>query len=523
MTFENEATYARAAAAGSEAEFHRRFEDALEEVEGELGETHPLFIDGKPVACSTTFEDRSPSNTDRVVGVFQKGGAPEAGAAVRAAVRAFPAWADLDWRERVRILRAAGDVLSRRKYRLAALMCHENGKNRLEAMADVDEAIDFLRWYPGEVERNDGFDQELEGVSPDERARSVLRPYGAWAVIAPFNFPLAIACGMSAGALVTGNTVVLKPATDTPLMSLLLYEALEEAGLPGGVLNFLTGPGREVGEALVSHPEVAGLVFTGSREVGLSSFRTLTQGFPRPVITELGGKNPVIVTDHADLDKAVPGVGRGAFGFGGQKCSATSRVYLHEAIQEEFAARLVAWTEELSIGDPAAQDTDLGPLINRRAYESFQSYARLAAKDGTIRTGGSVRTTGDLAKGYFVDPTVVSGLPTTHRLFREELFVPLVALASVPSLEEGLRHANASEYGLCAGIFTENPEERETFFREVRAGVTYCNRAQGATTGAIVGSQPFGGWGESGISGKGAGGRHYLQQFLREQSQTYYV
>lgn len=522
MTFKNEATYATAAREGSEATFHRRFDAALEEAGEQLGRSHPLFVAGKEATGTGTFEDHSPSNTDRIVGIFQKGGREEAAAAVRAAVDAFPAWAATDWRERVRIIRRAADVLAKDKYRLAALMCHENGKNRLEAVADVDEAIDFLRWYPEEMERNEGYTQELSGFSENERAKSVLRPYGAWAVIAPFNFPLAIATGMTAGALVTGNTVVLKPATDTPLMSLELVLTLREAGLPDGVLNYLTGPGGTAGEALVSHSDVAGLVFTGSRAVGLASFRTLTASFPKPVITELGGKNPVIVTAHADLEKAVPGVGRGAFGFGGQKCSATSRVYVHEDLREAFLEGLVAWTEALVVGDPTAPDTYLGPLINRRAYENYQAYAKLAASDGRVLAGGTVRTEGEWSKGYFVDPTVVDGLPTNHRLLQEELFVPLVAVSPIASLEEGLGLANDSAYGLCAGIFTEETEERDLFFREIRAGVAYCNRAQGATTGAIVGSQPFGGWGESGISGKGAGGRFYLPQFLREQSQTYY-
>ncbi len=274
---------------------------------------------------------------------------------------------------------------------------------------------------------------------------------------------------------------------------------------------------------MVTNPHVSGLVFTGSREVGLTSFRTFTESFPKPVITELGGKNPVIVTAEADLDKAVPGVGRGAFGFGGQKCSATSRLYLHQDIKEEFLRRLVKWTEELTIGDPTARETYLGPLINQRAYENYEEYVTSAAKDGKVLTGGRVRREGSLAKGYYVEPTVVDGLQPGHSLFRDELFVPIVCVASIGSLEEGLHLANDSQYGLCAGLFTENEEEREAFFREIEAGVAYCNRDEGATTGAIVGSQPFGGWEQSGISGKGAGGGYYLQQFLREQSRTYYV
>jgi 1-pyrroline-5-carboxylate dehydrogenase len=523
MTFENEATYLRAVKEGDEDGFHSKFDAALASVEEDLGQSHPMYIGGKKVYSKETFEDRSPADTDRLLGLFQKAGREEAARALEAAWNAFPEWSNSDWRERVRIFLKAADILSERKYELAALMCLENGKNRLEAMADVDEAIDLIRWYCDEMERNDGFDREMGRYVPEERTRSVLRPYGVWTVISPFNFPLAITCGMTTGAVLTGNTAVLKPASDTPFMGLRLYEVLTEAGLPDGVLNFVTGPGATAGAELVENPRVSGLVFTGSKQVGLASFRAFTRDFAKPVITELGGKNPVIITDKADLEKAVPGVGRGAFGFCGQKCSATARVYVHKDVKEEFLDRLVKWTEELKIGDPTDRDTYLGPLINERAYANYQEYAALAAKDGRVLTGGHVLTEGSMARGFFVEPTIVDGLSQGHRLFREELFVPMVCVGSISSLEEGIRLSNDSEYGLCAGIFTEDPEERETFFREIQAGVIYCNRVQGATTGAIVGAQPFGGWKHSGISGKGAGGHYYLQQFMREQSRTYYV
>lgn len=523
MAFQNEATFWHATQQGGGDAFHARFDEALGEIEEGFGEVHPLHIGSRARTGLKTFADRSPSDPDRVLGHFQQGGREEVAQAIGAASEAFRTWSTTDWKERVALFRKAADLLARDKFSLAALMCHENGKNRLEAMADVDEAIDFLRWYTAEMEANEGFAEEMGRAGPEERTRSVLRPYGVWAVIAPFNFPLAITCGMTTGAALTGNTVVLKPASETPLIGLRFFEALREAGVPEGVINFVTGPGGTAGAAMVESPRVAGLVFTGSRAVGIASFRAATASFAKPVITELGGKNPVIVTDQADLVKAVPGVGLGAFGFGGQKCSATSRVYVHEPMAEAFTSALIAWTEELIIGDPTAAGTYLGPLINRQAYENFQEYAGLAAKEGRVLIGGDVVGKGPLAKGYFVSPTVVAGLPTDHRLFREELFVPLVCLATIPSLEAGLDLANDSEYGLCAGIFTEDETERDRFFQEIEAGVAYCNRAQGATTGALVGAQPFGGWKHSGISGKGAGGRFYLPQFMREQSQTHYV
>lgn len=523
MEFKNEATYWTATKEGRVDDFHARFERALDAVEEDFGHTHPIYINGKEVDCGQTFEDRSPSNRDLVLGHFQKARKEEAAKAIQAARETFPDWSNTDWRERLSILLRTADYLSDHRFELSALMCHENGKNRLEAMGDTDEAIDFLRWYSSEMERNDGFDKEMGRAIPGERTRSVLRPYGVWSVIAPFNFPLAITCGMTAGVIVTGNTAVLKPASDTPFIALRFYEALQASGLPDGIVNFITGPGSTMGVEMVANPHVSGLVFTGSKPVGLSSFKTLTRDFAKPVITELGGKNPVIVTSEADLEKAVPGVGLGAFGYGGQKCSASSRLYVHEDLKEEFLAKLTAWTEDLRIGDPTARDTYLGPLINESAYTSYQDYASQAAKDGRILTGGHVMSKGLLGKGYFVEPTVVDGLPADHALFRKELFVPILCVSSISSLAEGLQLANDSEYGLCAGIFTENEDERDAFFREIQAGVSYCNRVQGATTGAIVGAQPFGGWKNSGISGKGAGGSYYLQQFLREQSQTYYL
>ncbi len=523
MTFENEATFTRAVQEGSVATFHRRFDEALEEVEQELGETHPLYIGGRAVYCKETFEDLSPADTDLVLGRFQKAGREDTARAIESAREAFLGWSETDWKERVRIILKVADRLSEDKYELSALMCHENGKNRLEAMVDTDEAIDFLRWYSAEMERTDGFEREMGRSMPQERTKSVLRPYGVWSVIAPFNFPLAITCGMTTGALITGNTAVLKPASDTPFIGLRFFEALRDSGLPDGVVNFVTGPGSSLGVEIVENPQVSGLVFTGSKTVGVSSFKAATKEFAKPVITELGGKNPVVVTENADIDKAVPGVGRGAFGYGGQKCSASSRVYVHNDLKEEFMKSLVEWTEELKIGDPTERDTYLGPVINRAAHESYKNYVAQAAKAGRVLTGGKVLKEGPLAKGYFVQPTIVDGLPLNHALFREELFVPIVCVSGIDSLEEGLRLSNDTEYGLCAGIFTEDSSERDTFFREVQAGVAYCNRTQGATTGAIVGAQPFGGWKHSGISGKGAGGSYYLQQFLREQSQTYYT
>jgi 1-pyrroline-5-carboxylate dehydrogenase len=366
-----------------------------------------------------------------------------------------------------------------------------------------------------------GFDRKMGKLSENERTRDILRPYGVWGVISPFNFPLALAAGMSAGALIAGNTVVYKPSPDAPTTGLKLLEILREAGLPAGAMSYLTDSGAEVGKALVASPKVSGMVFTGSKKVGLSIFKSFNEPHPRPCFLELGGKNPAIVTKNADLEKAAEGVMRGAFGFSGQKCSATSRVYVDESVADRFKDLLVAKTRALAVGDPTSRESYTGPVINERAYQAYQSYVEEArSAGGRILVGGDVLKEGSLAKGFYVAPTVVDGLSKGHRLFRDELFVPLLALASVESLDEAIDEANRVEYGLTAGIFSEDRKERETFFDRIEAGVTYANRRSGATTGAWPGVNPFCGWKSSGSSGKGVCGPYYVQQFLREQSQT---
>jgi len=387
----------------------------------------------------------------------------------------------------------------------------------------VDEAIDFLRYYAQVVVNHQGFDVEMGRSVRNERVRSVLRPYGVWAVISPFNFPLAIATGMTVGALITGNTAVLKPASDTPLVALRLYEDLREAGLPPGVLNYVTGSGGVVGAALVESDDVAGLAFTGSRDVGLAAFRAFTAKRPRPIVTEMGGKNPAIVTDNADLELAAEGVVRGAFGFGGQKCSATSRVLVDRAVGKPFTDALVDKADQLVLGPPWDREVSLGPVINEAAYEKFRRFVGLAKRSGKILTGGGVRTEGILKHGYYVEPTIVDRLPRNHRIHREELFLPILSLLPIRDFEEGLQIANESEYGLCAGVYTDDEWEVQEFFDRIEAGVCYANRRQGATTGAIVGAQPFGGWKMSGTTGKGAGGPYYLESFMREQARTHYA
>lgn len=518
--FENESTWFKTLMQKGEEDFRARYEDAVLRVKEELGKTYPMIIDGKRINADGVFPVLSPIDIRIVVAHFQSGKAEHALTAIGAAKNAFKHWSMTDYKERIKIFRKAADIMSNKKYELSALLTFENGKNRYESVADVDEAIDFLRYYSEQMEVNNGFVKPTKSAYPDEKGRSVMKPYGVWAVIAPFNFPMALTDGMCAGAIITGNTVVLKPASDTPLTAYKFCEILEEAGLTSGVINFITGSGSVVGKALIESDDVDGIVFTGSREVGLSIYRQANAKRPKPVITEMGGKNPALVTKNADLDKAVDGVMRAAFSYSGQKCSACSRVYVHENLRDEFVDRLVKRTKELVVGNPLNKDTYMGPVINESAYEKYKKHIEVARKDGKILVGGNVVTDGELKHGYYVQPTIVDKLPKEHIMFKEELFVPILTIADYKEFDEAIKLCNGVDYGLTAGIFSNDQNEIKEFLEKIEAGVVYVNRARSATTGAMVGCQPFVGWKYSGISGKGTGSEYYLTLFMREQSQT---
>jgi 1-pyrroline-5-carboxylate dehydrogenase len=340
-------------------------------------------------------------------------------------------------------------------------------------------------------------------------------------VISPFNFPTALSGGPVGAALVTGNTVVLKPATDTPWSVRLLAECFNDAGLPPGVFNFVTGPGRSLGQALIENSDVAGLTFTGSYDVGMGIFRNFAEGkYVRPTILELGGKNPAIVSRNANTERAAIGIVRSAFGLQGQKCSACSRVYIEEPIYDQLSSQIVELTEKLSIGDPTSRENYLGPVANRWAYEDFQNFLVDLKESGTILTGGNVLTDGAYANGFFCQPTVIADVPWEHPLWKQEMFLPITMISPVKSLAEAMHLANDVDYGLTSGFYGSKAEV-DWFFENIQAGVTYANRPQGATTGAWPGFQPFGGWKGSGSSGKNAGGHYYLQLYMHEQVRTF--
>ena len=517
--FENERTVGRFAENNNMDEFHKKFDQAVHEVQKEFGKNYPMIIGGKEIFSDNKFQVRSPADKNMVLGHFPMATRDDILRAIDAAKESFYRWSQVPYQNRVRIFREIADLFSQNKFNLAAILCFENGKNRLEAMGDLDESIDFMRFYSEELELNTGFSKETKSSLPKEKTRSVLKPYGVWGIISPFNFPSAIAIGMTCGTLITGNTAILKPSSDAPISAFKFVEYIFHKLAPGAI-SFVTGSGGVVGKTMLESPLVDGIAFTGSKEVGLSGFATFAIKKPRPFISEMGGKNPAIISASSDIEKAADGVLRAAFGYSGQKCSACSRVYVQKSIAAKFLERLVSKTVGLKIGKPWEQDTYMGPLINDKAVKKFQKYSELAKKDGKVLCGGSQVLDGSCENGNFVAPTIVAGLPRDHELIREELFLPLLCVEEFDTFDEAIMLANKSNYGLTAGVFSQDKNEIEKFFEKIEAGVTYANRDASATTGAMVGSQPFVGWKESGISGKGAGGAYYLLQFMHEQTQT---
>ena len=479
-----------------------------------------MFVNGERwIGAGEETSHQSPVDTSIVVSRFPKGTREDAKAAVDAARDAYTRWSKEGYRKRVKILRKAADLIIDRRYELSAWMAWEVGKNRAESLAEVNEAAELIRYYCDQMERNKGFTSPMEPPGPNQATFSVLRPYGVWAVIAPWNFPIALSTGMTAGALAAGNTVVYKPSSDSPVIGHELTRAYADAGVPPGVFNLLTGPGGTVGAELQENRNVDGLIFTGSLTVGIGLYHNFAKSYPKPVIAEMGGKNPTIVTQRADLDEAAEGVVRAAFGFGGQKCSACSRVYVEKPVKQKFMSVLEDYVKKLVIvGEPVKKETFLGPLINQSAVDTYLQAANEARRDGGLLSGGNRLKSTGLEKGYFVEPAIVDKLPLNHRLFKDELFVPLLAVGTVESLDEALRLANDSEYGLCAGIYSHDKAEVEKFFDTIQAGVTYANRRAGATTGAWPGVNSFGGWKGSGSTGKNGLGPYYVQQFMHEQS-----
>lgn len=514
-------TYATLSGDGLD-ELHGALDAAIERAPASFGGEHPMIIGKDRVVADEQFEDRSPIDDGIVLGRFQIGTAQHVQDAVAAARRALPEWSLLPWQERVARMRDVAEAIREHRWELSVILGYEVGKNRLECVGEVEECSDFVDYYCDRMEEHDGFLIPMDGSGDEQMNLSVLRPYGVWAILSPFNFPMALTAGPVAAALIAGNTVVAKPSPITPFAVARFGEIIAECDLPPGTFNLVTGGNETVSRELAVGAGIDGVVFTGSYQVGMQLMReNANRALPRPFIAEMGGKNPALVMRSADLDKAADGVKASAFGLQGQKCSACSRVYVEGTVREAFTEALVERTLGIRIGNPLEKDVWLGPVISETAFERYRTaVAQAVADGGRVLIGGERLSGGLFDHGFFVEPTVIDGLPLDHELFRTELFLPITVIGEVGGLEQALQLANETEMGLTAGIFSEDEAEIQRFFDGIEAGTVYANRRAGATAGAWPGINPFGGWKGSSSSGAGAGGPHYLQQFMREQSRV---
>jgi 1-pyrroline-5-carboxylate dehydrogenase len=497
----------------------RAFRAAVELLADSLGEQHPFYIDGVALTGDGWEEEHSPGDGRVLVGRFAAATLADLDRALAAARRCAAEWAATDWRERVKLIGSVADVVAERRYELAAILAHEVGKPLLEALGEVDECAVLIDYYCEQMNSHAAFRGAMGQPGGPEHAYSNLRPYGVWAVIGPFNFPMALLLGPIAAALLAGNTVVAKPSPHGYLSGLAVFDLFRRAGVPAGALHMLSIPRARLGSALYEHRGIDGLTFTGSHATGMQIFHGFSHDYPRPAICEMGGKNAAIVTAAADLPKAALGIARSAFGFSGQRCSGCSRVLVANAVHDELLELLEQQRTQVQVADPLEPSTKVGPVIAPASVERLLGAVRECHEQGWSVHGGRRLTAGELQFGNYVEPTVAE-IPSASRLLREELFTPFVAVHPVDSLAGALELANGLVFGLTAGLYSEDRAEIDRFVREVGAGVVYVNREAGATTGAWPGIQSFGGWKGSGSTGRGAGGPHYLQQYMREQSLT---
>jgi 1-pyrroline-5-carboxylate dehydrogenase len=484
--------------------------EALAQVQSQLGREYDLIIDGEPIKSNKTFKSINPSRKSEVVGIFQSATQEQAVQAIEAASRAFEKWKRVPARERAEVLFQTADLLRTRRFESNAWMVLETGKTWIEADADTAEAIDFCEFYAREALRYAGPQPITHLAGEDNDLRYI--PLGAGAVIPPWNFPCAILVGMTTAAFVTGNTVVLKPSSDSPAIAAFFMSILEEAGLPPGVVNFVTGSGASVGNTIVEHPKTRFVAFTGSKEVGLHITEEAAR--PRPgqiwikrVVAEMGGKDFIIVDEGADLDAALAGTIVSAFGFQGQKCSACSRLIIHEKVYASFVQKLAEKAKSITVGPAMDLSNYMGPVINENAMKSILRYIEIGKKEGKVVAGGS-QAEGD---GFFIQATVIVDVDPSARIAKEEIFGPVLAVMKAKDLDDAIRIANDSEYGLTGAIFSRNREHIERAKDECHVGNFYINRK---CTGALVGVHPFGGFNMSGTDSK-AGGRDYLLLFTQ--------
>jgi 1-pyrroline-5-carboxylate dehydrogenase len=498
----------------SRPENRAAFERALASVKAELGQEHPLVIGGQRLRSGETFDSLDPSRPSVLVGRFASATVAQAEHAVEVASAAFSGWSRVPAAQRADLLLEAAARMRERRHEFSAWMVYEVGKSWAEADADTAEAVDFLEYYAREMLRYAGPRPLLQ--MPGERDALVYQPLGVGAVIAPWNFPLAIVAGMASAALVAGNTVVLKPASDGPATAWAFLQLMEEVGLPPGVLNFVTGSGAAVGDTLVRHPQTHFIAFTGSKDVGLGILRHAGEVKPgqrwiKRVVAELGGKDAIIVDEDADLDAAVEGVTASAFGYQGQKCSACSRAIVSEKLYGPFLEKLKVAVERLPLGEPDRFGVSVGPVINARARDTILRYMDTGRREGRLVTGGG-GVPG--SPGYFLQPTVFADVRPGAVIEQEEIFGPVLTVIRAKDYDEALRIANDTVYALTGSVYSRDPAKLERAKQEFQVGNLYLNRK---CTGAMVGVHPFGGFRMSGTGAK-AGGPDYLLEFLQSKS-----
>lgn len=494
---------------------HRRKQEAaISAVRAGLGKEYPIVIGGERVITAQKFNSYNPSNSAEVVGVFQKGDAATAGRAMEVAVAKFEEWKKVPYIKRSEYLFKAAKAMRKRRFELNAVMIVEVGKSWPEADADTAEAIDFLEYYGREMLRY-GKDHSVV-KNPGEKGKLVYVPLGVGVVIPPWNFPLAILAGMASAAVVAGNTVVLKPSSDSPLIGWKYFEIMESVGLPAGVINFVSGPGGAVGDTLVTHPKTRFISFTGSKEVGIHINEVAAKVQPgqiwlKRVVAEMGGKDSIIVDEGVDLEEAANGVLASSFGFQGQKCSACSRAIVHEKVYDRFVDLLARKVDALTVGDAADPANFMGPVINRSSQSSIMGYIEKGiAEGGRLVAGGSIPH----PEGYFVRPTVIADVLPKATIAQQEIFGPVLAVIKARDFDDALAIANNTEFGLTGAVYTKNAKRLERAEKEFFVGNLYLNRK---CTGALVGVHPFGGFNMSGTDSK-AGGAEYLLLFLQAKS-----
>lgn len=493
----------------------QRFRAALDLVRAQLGATFPMVISGREVETATTFTSTSPSDPDLVIGRFPLADADLALKALEAADAAFPSWSRVTAEERAHYLFSVAARIRKRRHELAAWMVFEVGKSWAEADGEVAECVDLLEYYARQaLEISQGPNGRL-GRLPDEATDFFYLPLGAGVVISPWNFPMALTFGMAGAALVTGNTVVIKPSSTSPTSVYKIAEIFMQVGLPAGVMNLVTGAGQTVGNALVDHPRTRFVAFTGSMEVGIQIYERAARVQPGQIwlkrtVLEMGGKNAVIVDREADLDDAVEGVVASAFGFQGQKCSAGSRAIIDDSVYDQFVEKLVQRTRRLALGDTVEASNEIGPVIDEKALRSILKFVEVGKKEGKLLIGGAPVN----GKGYFIQPTIFGDVDPKATIAQEEIFGPVLACIRARDFEHALTIANDTKYGLTGAVFTRNRAKLERARREFHVGNLYFNRK---STGALMGVHPFGGFNMSGTDSK-AGGPDYLLLFLQGKS-----